>query len=208
MRRDDPEYQALVNKRIDYCVELVKLSQGGAFILTTANDELDAIGAALSQRLSNPVFVQGHARNPWHGDPQSVLQQFLAAKDGVLVGSKSFWEGVDVPGAPLRLVVVAKLPFPNPNDPFIVARTARSDWHGVSYADMMTDLRQGIGRLIRSVNDRGAVAILDSRVWDKPYGARIRRQLMFPVTGKMEDCRYAIPKIVTFLKKGSNGTAP
>ena len=204
--RNDAQYPALLQRRIDYCVELVKLSEGGAFILTTANDDLDAIATALMSRVSNPVFVQGHSKNPWHGDPPSVLQQYMAAKDAVLVGSKSFWEGVDVQGEKLRMVIVSKLPFPSPKDPLIIARTSRypdslEGWRHVSYVDMMIDLRQGIGRLIRSTTDRGMVAILDSRLWDKQYGGQVRRALQFPITGKMDDCRASLPRIVAYLRR-------
>lgn len=206
VKRESAEYGESVRRRIQYCVDLVNLSQGGAFILTTANDELDYITEALREQVQYPVFAQGHFKNPWDGDPQSVLRKFHATPNAVVVGSKSFWEGVDVPGEKLRLVILAKLPFPSPNDPYVKARTSRyadgyEGWMKVSYVDMMIDLRQGVGRLIRSKSDLGVVAVLDSRIWEKPYGRRIRHAIKFPITDKMDDCRKEIPRIVAALRR-------
>ena len=207
MSRKAPEYQEAMDKRIDRCVDLVKMSQGGAFILTTANDELDQVAHALMKNTKFPVFVQGHSKNPWHGDPQTVLQQFLKAKNGVLVGSKSFWEGVDVAGERLRLVVIMKLPFPVPTDPLVMARKWKYEgiagFKNVDLVDMIIDLRQGAGRLIRSKDDRGIVAILDSRLWGKPYAREVKAALGFPVTDDLELCRKFLPLFLAHFRKVS-----
>lgn len=226
--RQDPTYGDSIKRRVEYCEELIELSQGGAFILTTANDELDMLTEALQERLKRPVFAQG---DKWDGEPAAVLQKFRAAPNSVLIGSKSFWEGVDIVGEQLRLVILTKMPFPNPRDPFIMARSARYKrcmacrcavvgsygdcpgcggdlqedtqraWQHVSYVDMMIDLRQGVGRLIRSITDRGMVAVLDSRIWTRKYGKQVRQALQFPVTSDMEDCRFALPRIVSYYQK-------
>jgi len=205
--RKDDNYQEVMDKRIDRCVELVKLSQGGAFVLTTANDELDQVADALIKRTPCPVFVQGHAKNPWHGDPQTILKEFLKTKNGVLVGSKSFWEGVDVAGEQLRLVVIMKCPFPVPTDPLIQARKRKYEgmtgWRKVDLVDMIISLRQGVGRLIRSRADRGVVAILDSRLWSKPYGVGARASLQFPITDDVGLCRTFLPRFVAHFRKVS-----
>jgi len=205
LSRKAPEYQEAMDKRIDRCVDLVKMSQGGAFILTTANDELDQVAHALMKRTSFPIFVQGHSRNPWHGDPQTILQQFLKAKDGVLVGSKSFWEGVDVAGERLRLVIIMKLPFPVPSDPLVQARKWKYEgiagFKNVDLVDMVMDLRQGAGRLIRSKDDRGIVAVLDSRLWGKPYAREVKSALGFPVTDDLELCRKFLPLFLAHFRK-------
>jgi ATP-dependent DNA helicase DinG len=205
--RDDAEYGLVMHRRIQYCIELARISAGGTFVLTTARDEMESIGDALAKALPWPVLVQGR-----HGTPQSVLKQYLDLPRAVLVGTKSFWEGVDVPGSALRTLILSKLPFPNPRDPLIQAReqrlktldpaaTSTDVWRHISYVDMMIDLRQGIGRLIRTKHDRGVVAVLDSRIWTKRYGRRVRHALQFPVTGDFEDCRYEIPRIVAYFQR-------
>lgn len=178
--RNHPDYVEVMARRVAIAVRLVEWSNGGAFILTTANDELDAFATALKARFPGRTFAQGHRKNPWDGDPQSALDQFRKTSNSILVGSKSFWEGVDVPGGALRLVIMAKLPFPQFNDPIIKAReriAGANSFRDVQMVDMLIDLRQGVGRLIRTKGDRGCVAILDSRIWDKAYGGAVRRAL-------------------------------
>jgi ATP-dependent DNA helicase DinG len=204
--RTDANYVTLMAQRVDLAVQLVTLSDGGAFILTTANDELDAYAAALKKKYPRRTFVQGHKKNPWDGDAQAVLRAFRATKDALLVGSKSFWEGVDVPGSALRLVIISKLPFPQYNDPIVQARerlAGASAFNDVSLADMLVVLRQGVGRLIRSQDDRGCVAILDSRIWDKSYGGAVRCALPWPhalVTSKLSACETYLPKYAAYFK--------
>jgi ATP-dependent DNA helicase DinG len=205
--RKHPDYEKVMQARVEMAVKLVRLSNGGAFILTTANDELDAFAGALKQTFPGRVFAQGHRKNPWDGDPQSALTRFRETPNSVLVGSKSFWEGVDVPGGALRLVVMAKLPFPQFNDPIIKARerlAGQNAFMDVQMVDMLVDLRQGVGRLIRTRDDRGCVAILDSRVWDKSYGGMVRRALPWSnslITSKMEVCERYLPSIAAHFRK-------
>lgn len=202
--RTDPGAEAAMAKKIGRIEQLVRWSDGRAFILTTANDELDAITTALTARLPNKVFAQGHAKNPWHGDAPAVLDMYLRTPRSVLVGSKSFWEGVDVVGAKLRLVILAKLPFPMFGDPIIKARerlAGESAFQRVQVGDMLIDLRQGAGRLIRSAADRGVVAVLDSRAWTKPYGRQVRTALGFPVTDDLKMVAAYLPKVVAYFNK-------
>jgi ATP-dependent DNA helicase DinG len=205
--RKDPEYDAVMRKRVDMAVRLVELSEGGAFILTTANDELDAFATALKQRFPGRTFAQGHRKNPWDGDPNAALAKFKTTRDSVLVGSKSFWEGVDVPGGDLRLVIVAKLPFPHFNDPIIKARerlAGDNAFRDVQLVDMLVDLRQGVGRLIRTRADRGCVAILDSRIWEKGYGGLVRRALPWSnnlVTSDFANCEKILPRYVAYFRR-------
>jgi len=175
------KYLKYVDRVVEECYTLIQASNGNAFILTTANDEMSLISSRL-KKLWNPIFTQGE-----DGDPQTILKKFLTTESAVLIGSRSFWEGIDVQGGKLRLVIIQKLPFPMIGDPIIKARkdaAGPNAFHYVDYADMLTDLRQGTGRLIRSVADRGLVAILDSRVWSKPYGVRIRNALPYRRTTK------------------------
>lgn len=206
--RNDPDYAESMRKRVALAVRLVELSDGGAFVLTTANDELDAFAAALRERFPGRTFAQGHRKNPHDGDANAALRKFQAARDAVLVGSKTFWEGVDVPGGDLRLVIMAKLPFPQFNDPIVKARERlagrENAFRDVQLVDMLIDLRQGVGRLIRTVDDRGCVAILDSRVWDKSYGAQVRRALPWSnnmVTSDFSVCERYIPRFAAHFRR-------
>jgi ATP-dependent DNA helicase DinG len=141
----------------------------------------------LADRLPFPLFVQGE-------QPRStLLEQFRQSGQGVLLGTASFWEGVDVIGAALSLVVIDKLPFAAPDDPVI---EARSDLLRRSGGNPFTQLflpravialKQGAGRLIRDVNDRGALVICDPRIRTRSYGRVFRASL--PPMGLAEDRR-------------------
>lgn len=217
LERKHPEYAASLEKRAERVVKLALLARGGTFVLTTANSELEQIAVALSREPSLAVFAQDffrpadqerpRAKNLVWGTPQAILQSYLEAPNGVLVGSKSFWEGIDVSGERLRLVIMAKLPFPMLTDPVVQARkeAAGEAWFNrVFVNDMLVDLRQGVGRLIRSQTDRGAVSILDSRVWRSAYGAQVISALPFPknvVTADFAWCERYIPRISTYFKR-------
>lgn len=202
--RNDPNYAKVMQERVDMAVKLVRWSNGGAFVLTTANDELDAFASALKQAFPGRAFAQGHRKNLWDGDPASALAKFRETPNSVLVGSKSFWEGVDVPGGALRLVIMAKLPFPQYNDPIVKARerlAGPDSFRNVQMVDMLVDLRQGVGRLIRTRADRGCVAILDSRIWDKSYGGMVRRALPWTnnqVTSDLGLCERYLPAFARY----------
>lgn len=204
--RTADNYEQVGRDRVERICRLVELSNGGAFVLTTANDELDAIASELKRRFPGRTFAQGHRKNQWDGDPQSVLTQYLGVPNAILVGSKSFWEGVDVVGGQLRLVIVAKLPFPQYGDPIIKARerVAENAFRDVQMADMLIDLRQGVGRLIRSKEDRGCVAILDSRVWTKSYGGAALSSLPWSrdvVTSDLAIVEKYLPKYAAYFNR-------
>jgi ATP-dependent DNA helicase DinG len=117
-----------------------------------------------------PLFVQGESARA------NLLEAFVLSGRGVLLGVTSFWEGVDVPGDPLRGIIVTKLPFKVPTEPLTAARIEAIDRDGGnSFMDYVLPhaalrLKQGFGRLIRSTTDRGAVALLDRRILEKGYG--------------------------------------
>jgi ATP-dependent DNA helicase DinG len=169
-----PEYEDLAVERI---LELVEITGGGAFVLCTSNRSMRALHRSLARRLRHPIFVQGEA--PKH----LLLSRFRAAVDAVLVATMSFWEGVDVPGRALRLVVVDKLPFAVPTDPVVAARCARIERNGgnpfsqYSVPAAAITLKQGFGRLIRTQTDAGIVAILDRRMATKGYGKILEQSL-------------------------------
>jgi ATP-dependent DNA helicase DinG len=138
---------------------------------------LPIMRAAIERDTSQPVLMQGEA-------PRSqLIEQFTDHGDAVLVATMSFWQGVDVPGSALRLVIIDKLPFASPGDPVMAARLEYLRSRGqdpfqtyqVPQAALL--LRQGFGRLIRRKTDRGLVAILDKRVVTRGYGAVFLRSL-------------------------------
>jgi ATP-dependent DNA helicase DinG len=205
LTRNHPDYADVMRDRVARAVRLVELSDGGAFILTTANDELKMFAEAMKAKFKGRAFAQGR---DWDGDPNAALAKFMSVPNSVLIGSKSFWEGVDVPGGALRLVVITKLPFPRVGDPIVEARKERAGDRGfveVYVSDMLTELRQGVGRLIRTKDDRGGVAILDSRVWTKPYGGSVMRALPWKgnqVTPDLGVCEKNLPLVAAYYRRG------
>jgi ATP-dependent DNA helicase DinG len=153
-------------------------SAGRAFLLFTTLRALerarDTLAAALERaRLRFPLLVQGE------GSRSELLSRFRVLGNAVLLGSQSFWEGVDVPGDALSLVVIDKLPFAPPDDPLLAARLAHIERQGgnafldYQLPEAAISLKQGAGRLIRTETDRGVLMICDPRLVDKPYGRRI-----------------------------------
>lgn len=164
------------DKVADEILNLITANNGDAFVLFTARDEMKAIHALISNKAPMPIVMQGS------GNAAAVLKQFRDTPNAVAFGLKSFWEGIDVTGEKLSLVVISKLPFPGKSDPILVAKRAHAGthwFHKVDLPDMILDLRQGIGRLIRSKTDRGIVAILDPRILTKRYSQKTLRSLGF-----------------------------
>ncbi|MDZ7663202.1 ATP-dependent DNA helicase [Thiohalophilus sp.] len=149
---------------------VLKISGGRAFLLFTSHRALQEAAGLLRDQVPWPLFVQGEA-------PRDVLlEQFRRAGNGVLLGTSSFWEGVDVRGEALSCVIIDKLPFASPGDPVLQARIEALQKQGVNAfmayqlpAAVIT-LKQGAGRLIRDVNDYGLLMICDPRLHNKPYG--------------------------------------
>jgi ATP-dependent DNA helicase DinG len=150
-----------------------RLTDGGLFVLFTAYGTMRAVAAELNRRGAGarwPLFVQGDAPRA------ALLQRFTDAGRAILLGVSSFWEGVDVPGDPLRGLIITKLPFKVPSEPLTAARIEAIDNDGGnSFYDYMLPhaalrLKQGFGRLVRTRSDRGAVVILDPRLLARSYG--------------------------------------
>ena len=156
---------------------LLEVSRGRAFCLFTSWSGLQYVSEKLRGLLPWPILRQGELPRP------ELLRRFRDVPHSVLFGTKSFWEGVDVPGDALSMVVIDKLPFPSPRDPLHKARAERiSDEGGNAFTEytlpqMILSLKQGFGRLIRTKTDRGVVAILDSRLTTKRYGETVLRSL-------------------------------
>jgi ATP-dependent DNA helicase DinG len=171
---NDPAYTAQVVAR---AVPVIEAAGGGAFVLCTSHRALQQIAESLRARLPYPLFVQGTAARA------TLVEQFAQSGNGVLVGTASFWQGVDVKGQALRVVIIDRLPFASPGDPVFEARLAAiREAGGEPFRDYQLPqaillLRQGIGRLIRDTADRGLVMICDPRLHSRGYGARILASL-------------------------------
>jgi Rad3-related DNA helicase len=179
--RDELSKAAYLDALTTEITDLVSANQGNAFVLFTARDELEYVNRQGNWTV--PVITQGESAS-------QALNHFRATPGSVLLGLKSFWEGVDVQGDKLSLVIIAKLPFPGKSDPVTAARrkAAGDSWFAhIDLPDMIMDLRQGIGRLIRSTTDRGVIAILDRRMLTKPYRARVLGSLGFKGATKNKD---------------------
>ena len=151
-------------------VELCRLSRGRALVLTSSYRALDELADRAESELEFPVLRQGEAPR------ERLLERFREEVDSVLVATQTFWQGVDVRGESLSLLVIDKLPFAPPDDPLVQARSERiaaagGNWFGEDAVPRaILQLRQGFGRLIRSRDDRGVVAILDGRLRTRLYG--------------------------------------
>ncbi|HJS88424.1 MAG TPA: ATP-dependent DNA helicase [Steroidobacteraceae bacterium] len=158
---------------MDVARELIEASRGGAFVLFTSHRAL--AGAASLWRARHPgsshrLLVQGE------GPREQLLREFRDDGGAVLLGTTSFWEGVDVKGNALRLVIIEKLPFASPDDPLVRARVeylescGRSAFREYQLPEAALALKQGVGRLIRSEEDFGVVALCDPRLTARSYG--------------------------------------
>ncbi|NML29885.1 ATP-dependent DNA helicase [Paraburkholderia antibiotica] len=166
----------------DAALPAIEASGGGVFMLCTTLRAVDRISAKLREAIESrgwdyPLLVQGDASRT------ELLDRFRAYGNAILVGSQSFWEGVDVRGDALSLVVIDKLPFAPPDDPVLSARLDALTKKGLSpfavhqLPQAVITLKQGAGRLIRAETDRGVLMICDTRLVDKPYGRRIWQSL-------------------------------
>ena len=162
---------------------------GRTFVLTTTLRVLPLIAQALTDEAAatgQPLQVLVQGTHP----KRTLLQRFLDTPRSVLVGSASFWEGIDVPGDALQCVIIDKLPFPPPNDPLVQARSkelesrGRDPFNDYFVAEAAISLKQGAGRLIRSETDRGLLVITDPRLRQMAYGRRLRAAL--PAMGTLD----------------------
>jgi len=160
-------YQQAVDRGL---IQLAKATGGRMLVLFTSYAALKKTSAAITGPLAREdifVFEQGEGASP-----NALLDSFKSAERAVLLGTRAFWEGVDVPGDALSVVVITKLPFDVPSDPLIAARSElyEDPFNEYYLPESILKFRQGFGRLIRSASDRGIVAIFDRRVLTKQYG--------------------------------------
>lgn len=155
-------------------VELVRASGGGALGLFSSRRAAEEAAELLRAELDTPVLCQGEDQLP------SLVRRFAEDESATLVGTLSLWQGVDVPGRTCRLVVIDRIPFPRPDDPVrsarseVVAASGGNGFMSVAATHAALLLAQGAGRLIRSTEDRGVVAVLDSRLATARYGSFLR----------------------------------
>ncbi|KVQ72553.1 helicase [Burkholderia multivorans] len=177
-----PSSPAFTDAVFDAALPAIEAAGGGVFMLCTTLRAVDRIASKLrdmieSRGWNTPLLVQGDASRT------ELLDRFRAYGNAILVGSQSFWEGVDVRGDALSLVVIDKLPFAPPDDPVLAARLDALAKKGLSpfavhqLPQAVITLKQGAGRLIRAETDRGVLMICDTRLVDKPYGRRIWQSL-------------------------------
>ena len=182
--RDMPQPQSpnFTDAVFNAALPAIEAARGGTFVLCTTLRAVDRMASKLRDVCAvrgwdYPVLVQGDASRT------ELLDRFRAHGNAILIGSQSFWEGVDVRGDALKLVVIDKLPFAPPDDPVLAARLDALTKKGLSpfavhqLPQAVITLKQGAGRLIRAESDRGVLMICDSRIVEKPYGRRIWQSL-------------------------------
>lgn len=147
---------------------------GGTLVLFTSYHDMHRVARLCAERLRSaerPLWVQGE-----DGSRSAITQRFKQAGNGILMGTDSFWTGVDVPGAALSQVIITRLPFRNPTHPLLEAKhewvreRGGNPFGDITLPEALIQFRQGIGRLIRKQDDTGVLTILDSRILTKPYG--------------------------------------
>jgi ATP-dependent DNA helicase DinG len=169
-RMPEPREPSFFARAMEEVEALLDITSGRAFLLFTSHAALSRARDHLGRSDRFPLFVQGE------GSKSALLNTFKTTPRAVLLGTNSFWHGVDVPGEALSLVVIDKLPFDVPSDPLVAARIDRiRENEGNPFAEYQTpmavlDLKQGLGRLLRSKGDRGILAVLDPRLTTKGYG--------------------------------------
>lgn len=167
--KDNSYYEALLNKALP----VIEACGGRCFFLFTSHRALKLVAQMMSNRLNYPLLIQGDEAKP------ILLERFRQLGNAVLLGTSTFWEGVDVKGQALSCVIIDKLPFASPFDPVTRGKMAYLKSRGLSGFDELSlpnaviALKQGVGRLIRDVSDKGVLMIGDPRLTSREYGRHI-----------------------------------
>ncbi len=184
----DPRDATFNQALVDVIMDVTNASFGRAFCLFTSHAMMQRVYRELSEKCRWPLFLQGQAAK------QHLLKQFLDTENSILLGTASFWGGVDVKGQALSCVIIDKLPFEPPSNPVLKSRLQICEENnGVPFMDIQVpnaviSLKQGAGRLIRSEMDRGVLVICDSRISTKSYGKLFLDSLPpMPVTRNIEE---------------------
>ena len=173
----DAQQYNRVDSLVEVAVKIIEASKGGCFLLFTSHAMMHKVANMLSDEIDNPILVQGETSK------RELLNQFVAKPEAVLLGTGAFWEGVDVRGDKLTCVLIDKLPFTSPDDPLLQAKVEDCRKRGYNPFALMQipqaviTLKQGAGRLIRDVKDKGVLVICDHRLVNKDYGKIFLRSL-------------------------------
>ncbi|MGC6406628.1 ATP-dependent DNA helicase [Bisgaard Taxon 45] len=174
---------------------VIEANQGRCFVLCTSYVMMRGLAAYFREQSELLILLQGETSKT------KLLDQFIASQEAVLVATSSFWEGVDVRGDALSLVIIDKLPFTAPDEPLLKARIedcrlqGGDPFHDIQIPEAVITLKQGVGRLIRDITDRGVVIICDSRLVMRSYGATFLKSL--PNAKRTRDMN----KVIQFLTK-------
>jgi ATP-dependent DNA helicase DinG len=166
----DPRTPQFVTKAADRIRSLLEITRGRTFVLFTSYAQMNDVYQRLLGELEFPMLLQGDAPKT------ALLQEFRITPNAVLFATSSFWQGVDVQGEQLSCVIIDRLPFAVPSDPVVAARVKSIDADGgnaffdYQVPAAVITLKQGFGRLIRSLHDRGVLVLLDNRILKKQYG--------------------------------------
>ncbi|WP_115685931.1 ATP-dependent DNA helicase [Corynebacterium senegalense] len=172
-----PGRDGLAPETLDEIAELITAAGGRTLGLFSSRRAAEQAAEAMKKRLPFDILVQGE------DSTGALVEKFAASENVCLFGTLTLWQGVDVPGRSLSLVLIDRIPFPRPDDPLLQARSKAADAAGrsgfmeVSATHAALLMAQGAGRLLRSVDDKGVVAVLDSRLVTKRYGSYLRRSL-------------------------------
>jgi ATP-dependent DNA helicase DinG len=162
--------QQTAQQLVDICRQAINAAQGRTFVLFTSHQMLQQVALMLRSRVNYPLLVQGQ------GSKQHLLEKFSLLGNAVLLGTQSFWEGVDVRGRLLSCVIIDKLPFIQPDDTLYRARAAHAERKGldpfthIALPQAVITLKQGVGRLIRDEKDKGVLILCDNRIVNRAYG--------------------------------------
>ncbi|SCB97154.1 ATP-dependent DNA helicase DinG [Gilliamella bombicola] len=188
-----PNEQGNAEKLANILLPVIEANNGRCFFLCTSYAMMNALAKQFRELTKLPVLVQGETSKV------KLLEQFIHTGNALLIATSSFWEGIDVRGDTLSCVIIDKLPFTSPDDPLIKARMEDCQMQGgdafndVQLPEAVITLKQGVGRLIRHHNDRGAIIICDNRLVMRPYGATFINSL--PPSPRTRD----INKVINFL---------
>lgn len=173
----DAQQYNRVDSLVNIAVKVIEASKGGCFLLLTSHAMMHKVSKMLADEIDNPILVQGETSK------RALLKKFVAKPEAVLLGTGAFWEGVDVRGDKLTCVLIDKLPFTAPDEPLLQAKVEDCRKKGENpFATMqipqaVITLKQGAGRLIRDVDDKGVLIICDHRLVNKDYGQIFLRSL-------------------------------
>jgi ATP-dependent DNA helicase DinG len=202
----DPSDESYVESLLHGVWPLVEAARGGAFLLFTSYRALQRAESWIARRAApGRVLVQGV------GSRSELLNEFRADGNAILLGTGSFWQGVDVRGPALRLVMIDKLPFASPGDPLVQARveairrSGGDAFNEFQLPQAVLALKQGVGRLIRDFDDRGLIVLGDPRVQSRGYGRTFLKSL--PPMPVLRDAAAALEFAASLVEPPRDGRA-